>query len=482
MKFNYIVFSVANHFYLYDGVSSNILLISKRLYDNHNCIFKNMENGQFKSDNQFSNEYEEIIKAVNEGLLRETNDSEMKYWFECDGFTQNFSDEINHLMIGITEKCNLRCKYCVFGGHYPKERVHSNESIDLQTLKKSLIEFFRISTSKNKIINFYGGEPLVNFEAIKYATEFVNSVDDSTMICATINGTLLNESVCKWFIHNSNVHFYVSMAGLPDTHDKLRVTIDGKETFSTIKKNLMYLKSSDENAYNTRIHFIFNIFSEYQLLELDEYWNNDELFKGMKTQPETSFIDCENDDGYVSNLAKKISQFYQNKYNLNLLDKYFDLLKKKKYNHLLVRHFDEEFLSVHRRLDSTDNIITGVCKPFVKKIFINTHGDINLCENFMCKDFFGNINSNIEINKATNLLDIYKKSRQKTCKQCWASKMCSLCFRDLIDDDSKINFERAAHLCEKEKEYIKSMLEDYCYIMEKDNAILDHLNDYVITL
>lgn len=482
MNFNYVVFSVLKNYYLYDGVSSNILSISKELYDNHHIIFKNIENGTYESDKKFYKEYQEIFEAVNEGLLKESSDTNLKFWFESDNFTSDFSDEISHLMIGVTEKCNLRCKYCVFGGHYPNERVHSTENIDMQTLKNSLNVFFRISKSKNKIINFYGGEPLVNFDAVKYATEFVKSVDDSAMIFATTNGTLLNKSVCEWFIKNNNIHFYVSMAGLPQMHDKLRVTPNGGDTFNLIKSNLLYLKTMDKNAYANRIHFIFNIFSEYQLLELDEYWNTNELFEDMNTQPEISFIDCENDDGFVSDIGKKISEFYQKEYDFNLLDKYFELLNAKKYSHLLVRHFDEEFLSVHRRPNSDENLITGVCKPFVKKIFVNTRGDINLCENFMCNDFWGNVNSNIEINKVNAFLEKYKMARQKTCKQCWASKMCSLCFRDLFDNDSSINMNRAAHLCENERKYIKSMLEDYCYIMEKDNTILDHLNDYIITL
>ncbi len=482
MLLNYVVFSVSNNYYLYDGVSSNILSISKELFENHSEIFKNIESGAYKTDKQFTAQYKEILEAVNDGLLAESNKSDLNYWFEKKDFIQDFRDEISHLMIGVTEKCNLRCKYCVFSGHYPNERVHGKSNIDKKTLKNSLTEFFKISRSKDKIINFYGGEPLENFEAIKYATEYANSIDNSIMIFATTNGTLLNESVCDWFIQNGNVHFYVSMAGTPFVHDKLRVTATGNQTFDLIKSNLMKLKEKDRNAYNTRIHFVFNVFSAYQLLELDKYWNNYELFRGMQTQPETTFIDCENDDGYVEEIGKQISLYYSNKYPVDLLDTYVDLLKKKKYNHLLVRHFDEIFLNIHRRPDLLDNYISGTCKPFVKKVFVDIHGNVNLCENFISKDFFGNVNSEVKINKANIILEKYKINREKTCKRCWASKLCSLCFRDMFDSDCNVDLERVEAKCKKEREYIKSILAKYCYIMEKDNTILDHLNDYVICL
>lgn len=482
MLFNYVVFSVSDNYYLYDGVSSNILSIQKKMYDNHQKIFKNLSTGMYKTDMEFKSEYEEIIEAVKNGILIEASNNSFNYWFEEQEFTKDFCNEIRHLMIGVTEKCNLRCKYCVFSGHYPNERTHGTSNIDISTLDNALKYFFKISKSKNKIINFYGGEPLVNFEAIKYATEYVNSVDKSVMIYATTNGTLFDETICNWFIENKNVHFYVSIAGMPFLHDKLRVTYEGHETFNTIKNNLVRLKSKDENAYKSRIHFVFNIFSAYQLFELDEYLNSCGLFNGMEdTNPEVTFIDCNDDDGYVANIGERVSEFYEKKYPIDLLDKYMDLLMKKKHNHLLVKYFDEEFLNVHRRPDLAKNIISGVCKPFVKKIFVDVNGNIHLCENFLTKDYFGNVNSDIKIDKSNDLLANYKKNREKTCKTCWASKMCSLCFKDLFDSNINIDLKRATSLCENERKYIKSLLKSYCYIMEKDNTMLDHLNNYFLS-
>lgn len=96
----------------------------------------------------------------------------------------------------------------------------------------------------------------------------MKSVDDSAMIFATTNGTLLNKSVCEWFINNNNILFYViSMAGLPQMHDKLRVTPNGGDTFNLIKSNLLYLKIIDKNSYENRF-ILFSIF----LVNIN-YWN-----------------------------------------------------------------------------------------------------------------------------------------------------------------------------------------------------------------
>ena len=78
------------------------------------------------------------------------------------------------------------------------------------------------------------------------------------------------------------------------------------------------------------------------------------------------------------------------------------------------------------------------------------------------------------------LLDEYKNEREKTCKECWASKICSLCFRDLMDKNGVINKKRAADLCSKERDSIQRTLIEYCTIMESDSSLLEHLNQYIV--
>ena len=182
MKYNYTVVSTPNNYYLYDGVSSNIFSIEPSLFLNHKHLFQNIYSNNYKVDKQFANEYSQIIEAINNKLLVPVNENRLLYWFETEEYQKNFLDQITHLMISVTEKCNMRCKYCIYSGHYENERIHGEKDIDFLTLKNSLEKFFSISESNNKIVNFYGGEPFVNYNSIKTAVEYINKIDSRSVL------------------------------------------------------------------------------------------------------------------------------------------------------------------------------------------------------------------------------------------------------------------------------------------------------------
>lgn len=80
------------------------------------------------------------------------------------------------------------------------------------------------------------------------------------------------------------------------------------------------------------------------------------------------------------------------------------------------------------------------------------------------------------------LLALYKNFKQNNCSKCWASKLCSLCFRDLIDRDGTVNLVRSKKICINEKETLKKLLKEYCTVLKESPTLLDHLDDYIIYL
>lgn len=100
-----------------------------------------------------------------------------------------FGREINYLRISVTDKCNLRCKYCM-----PPEGV---ESIPHESVL-SLEELYRVvrimETLGIKKLRFTGGEPLVRKNLVKLI-EDVNSLSGIEDIAMTTNGVLLKENI-----------------------------------------------------------------------------------------------------------------------------------------------------------------------------------------------------------------------------------------------------------------------------------------------
>ena len=394
-------------------------------------------------------------------------------------YLKSYKSEIKHLMLGVTEKCNLRCKYCVYGGHYKNERTHSEKVMSFETAKNAVDWFMKYSQKDLKIFNFYGGEPLSNFKLIKKISEYISSVADNYQLFITSNGTLLTDEVIDWIIENEEVVMYISIAGIPEIHDRLRVFKNTeKGSFEIIKNNVLRIKEKSIDTFSKRINFVFNIFDERQLFAIRDLWNNDEMFEGLENLPEITFIDCVEDDGEVQKLYDSETALLD---NVNPLDEYISLLEKNIKNDIIVKFYDERLVFVkNRETKCLENYIGGVCRPFIHKLFVDVDGNIHPCENFIYDNKFGNVNTKSDLDNIKDMLITYLNGRTSVCSNCWASKLCTLCYKDLIDKDGNIDYSRAKNICENERAKIEKDLVDYCTVLEKDDSLLDHLNEIIL--
>lgn len=465
--YNCTIFSSLSKTYLYDGVSGNILSTDETNVD----LINNSRPEEWQNQ-------PEIKQAIKDGLIVPVESSELQYWFNEDDYFQTLFEEMSHLMINITDSCNMRCKYCIYGGHYPNEREHGCDFIDEDFAIRIIDRFIELSKSKNLIFNFYGGEPFLCYSAIQNAVAHINANTENSRIYITTNGTLINDNVCRWFSDNANVHLYVSIAGNPSTHDELRVFANGNPTFNIIYNNLKKLKEVAPDSYAERVHFVFNVFDERQLFEVQEFCREHEIFSGIKDIPEVTFIDCVDDDGEISKLCKEASKRYDKL--ASPLDKYIQLLSDGERDNVIVKYYDSKFLRIHNRSCGTEAFISGICRPFVKKMFVDLSGRLHLCENFTYGENFGSIFDEFSTDRVRDLLTSYKNHRCKSCVDCWANKLCSLCFRDVFDRDGTINSLRAEKICSMEKQILQKTLGEYCYVLETSSSLLDHLNEYEV--
>lgn len=100
----------------------------------------------------------------------------------------NFGREINYLRISVTDRCNLRCRYCMpadgFSNIIPREQILSFEEIVRITQAAA-----RLGISK---IRLTGGEPLVRHGIVDLISK-ISAVDGINEIALTTNGVLLAE-------------------------------------------------------------------------------------------------------------------------------------------------------------------------------------------------------------------------------------------------------------------------------------------------
>jgi uncharacterized protein len=148
---------------------------------------------------------------------------------------------ITHLELIHTEHCNLACTYCFEQGMRDSRRMPrpvTKKAIDL------LIEYSRDADAL--WITHFGGEPLLNFENIRFATEYAmeraTALGRTVAFDLTTNGTLLTQSTVD-YLSQHGIRVLLSLDGLAPTHDACRVDRRGRGTFSRVIASLALLKT-----------------------------------------------------------------------------------------------------------------------------------------------------------------------------------------------------------------------------------------------
>ncbi len=164
-----------------------------------------------------------------------------------------------HLSIIVTNQCNLNCVYCYEHSKFPK-------SIGIEKAKE-IISYYLNSNYEEVEIDFFGGEPFLEFNKIKDICEWtwLKKWKAKYIFFATTNGTLIHGEIAQWLRENKK-RFYVSLSidGLPYWHNRnrsnsfdkidvnffkecwpeqtVKMTIS-KESVGTLSKNIIYIHS-----------------------------------------------------------------------------------------------------------------------------------------------------------------------------------------------------------------------------------------------
>lgn len=151
----------------------------------------------------------------------------------------------------VTTSCNFSCRYCYEGSD---KKALFLEEITVNNLINHIKSEVK-DENEEIIIEFHGGEPLLNFKIIKYTIEQMNESfpENKKHYGITTNAYYLNEEIADFLAKWIDFNFSISIDGDRETNDKYRVTKDGKGTFDVVKRNapLLLKKRSDVMARMT---------------------------------------------------------------------------------------------------------------------------------------------------------------------------------------------------------------------------------------
>jgi uncharacterized protein len=167
---------------------------------------------------------------------------------------------VKALCLHIAHDCNLKCKYCFAEeGEYHGKR----ELMSLEVGKKAIDFLVKSSGArKNLEVDFFGGEPLMNFDVVKGIVEYARSIEEEAgknfRFTLTTNGILLNDDIMDYV--NKNMHNVVlSIDGRKEINDMMRPRAGGQGSYDTIVPKFQKLaESRNQTDYYVRGTFTRN--------------------------------------------------------------------------------------------------------------------------------------------------------------------------------------------------------------------------------
>ena len=328
-----------------------------------------------------------------------------------DEFTKNRQTVVKALCLHVAHDCNLACRYCFAEeGEYHGRRA----MMSFETGKKALDFLIRESGArKNLEVDFFGGEPLMNWEVVKELVRYGRSREEGSgkkfRFTLTTNGVLLNDEVME-FANQEMGNVVLSCDGRREIHDFMRPFRNGKGSFDLIMpkfRKLAELRQQDR-------YYIRGTFTHYNTdFAKDVLALADLGFKQISVEPV---------------VAPPEADYAIRAEDVPVIEEQYDLLAQE-----MIRREKEGrgFNFFHFMIDLTGGPcvykrLSG-CGSGTEYLAVTPWGDLYPCHQFVGEEQFlmGNVDEGItaaDIREKFGRCNVYSKPE---CRDCFSRFYCS---------------------------------------------------------
>lgn len=298
--------------------------------------------------------------------------------------------------IHLTERCNLRCKYC-----YENKKKKEIDFKNIQYLIDNEIK----EKSKYVVLNFYGGEPLLRKDLIYDTIAYIKSKKSKTKFYfgMTTNGTLLDDKFIQCIKQNNFLHVAYSFDGKKETQNLNRITVNGEGTFEIVESNAKKLL----NNYQNVIAMVVVTRNNINMLKDNIEYLIEVGFRSFNLQFDYLQDWQDEELEIIKEQYSKVAKLYYNKI-LNEQD-------------IDISVFDEKIMS-HIKEGYNCN---KECNLGLKNINVGTDGKFYPCMQFVGDDRYiiGDCEKGIDI-LARNRLINQAGVENEICKECSINRRC----------------------------------------------------------
>lgn len=318
---------------------------------------------------------------------------------------------VKALCLHIAHDCNLACQYCFAeeGEYHGKRELMSYE------VGKKALDFLVANSGnrRNLEVDFFGGEPLMNFQVVKdlvaYGRSLEKEHDKNFRFTLTTNGVLLDDDIME-FANKEMGNVVLSIDGRKEVHDRMRPFRKGAGSYDLIvPKFQKFAESRHQDKYYVRGTFTHNNLD----FSKDVLHLADLGFKQISVEP----VVAQDTDSYAIR-EEDLPQLMEEYENLAL--------------EMVRRHgTEEDFNFFHFMIDMEGGPCVAKrlsgCGSGTEYLAVTPTGDLYPCHQFVGNTDFlmGNVDDGV-VN--TDLRDEFKSCNvyaKEKCRECFARFYCS---------------------------------------------------------
>ncbi|MFR5602219.1 MAG: thioether cross-link-forming SCIFF peptide maturase [Lachnospiraceae bacterium] len=318
---------------------------------------------------------------------------------------------VKALCLHIAHDCNLACKYCFAEeGEY-----HGRRALMSFEVGKKALDFLIANSGnrRNLEVDFFGGEPLMNWDVVKQLVEYGRSKEAEFnkrfRFTITTNGILLNDEIME-FCNREMSNVVLSLDGRKEINDFMRPSRNGKGSYDIIvPKFQKFAKERGDKDYYVRGTFTRNNLDFSQdVLHFADLGFEQISIEPVVSLPEEPFAICEEDLPKIMEEYDKLA---------------VEFIKRKKEG----RGFNFfHFMIDLKQGPCVAKRLSG-CGSGTEYLAVTPWGDLYPCHQFVGEEGFllGNVDTgvvNTKVRDEFKLCNVYAKDK---CKDCFARFYCS---------------------------------------------------------
>ena len=326
-------------------------------------------------------------------------------------FKERSGNVIKALCLHVAHTCNLNCSYCFAS----QGKYHGNRALMSFEVGKRALDFLieNSGTRRNLEVDFFGGEPLMNWDVVKDLVKYARSVEKehnkNFRFTLTTNGVLIDDDVIE-FANKEMSNVVLSLDGRKEIHDLTRVDYAGNGSYDKIVPKFQKMVES-RNGQNYYMRGTFTHANPD--FTKDVFHMADLGFTELSMEPVVSAPD----DPMA--LTKEDLEIVKEQYEI--LAK--EMIKRKKEG--------RGFTFYHYMLNLTEGPciykrISG-CGSGTEYMAVTPWGDLYPCHQFVGEESYklGDIWNGVTNDALREDFRSCNAYAREECKDCWAKLYCS---------------------------------------------------------